>query len=110
MRATALAAVACLIGAGAFAVGEHHHQPGMTILTGVATVGGDELSVPVAGWTYGLQRLEGVNWTDSQGQLHMGGRPACLGDPGTTARIRFGEVPVTLPDGTMIRQIVWIGC
>jgi hypothetical protein len=111
VRAAAVAAAACLIGAGAFLAGEHHHQQqGMTVLTGVATVGADEASVTVAGWTYGLQGPGNLTWVDRQGMTHVGGWPACLADPGTTARIRFGEVPVALPGGGMVRQIVWVDC
>jgi len=29
---------------------------------------------------------------------------------GTTHRIKFGYVPVTLPDGSGLRQIVWVDC
>ena len=38
----------------------------------------------------------------------MGGWPSCLSVPGTTHRIKFGYVPVTLPDGSGFRQIVWV--
>jgi hypothetical protein len=110
------AAVACLIGAvgvgvGAFVAGEHHHrQQAVTVLTGVATVGADEASVTVGGWTYGLAGPTDVTWVDDQGMEHVGGWPACLTGPGTTARIKFGEVPATLPDGSTVRQIVWVDC
>jgi hypothetical protein len=111
VRIAAITAAACLIGAGGFLVGEHHHQQaGMTLLTGVATVGADEASVTVAGWTYGLQGPTNITWVDSQRMEHIGGWPTCLAGPGTTARIRFGEVPVTLPDGSTVRQIVWVDC
>lgn len=111
VRAAGVAAAGCLLTAGAFVAGEHHHhQPGMTILTGVASVGADEASVTIGGWTYGLQGPGNVTWVDSQGTTHTSGWPACLAGPGTTARIKFGEVPVTLPDGGILRQIVWVDC
>jgi len=108
-----VAAAGCLLTAGAFVAGERHYhqQPAaMTILTGVASVGSDEASVTIGGWTYGLRGPGNVTWVDRQGTTHMSGWPACLADPGTTARIKFGEVPVTLPDGGRLRQIVWVDC
>lgn len=107
-----VAAAGCLLTAGAFVAGEHHRhqQPGMTILTGIASVGADEASVTINGWTYGLQGPGNVTWVDRAGTTHMSGWPACLAAPGKTARIKFGEVPVTLPDGGLLRQIVWVDC
>jgi hypothetical protein len=102
-----MAVVACLIGAGAFVAGEHHQQQGMNILTGVAAVGSDVASIPVGGWTYGLQGSN-VPWVDSQGTTHMDGWPACL--TGQAPRVKFGWVPVTLPSGGTLRQIVWVDC
>jgi hypothetical protein len=106
------AVVACLIAAGAFVAGEHHHppQPGMTILTGRAYVGVDEASVTVGGWVYGLQGTGNVSWVDSQGSTHTFGWPACLTGPGQYRRVKFGEVPVTAPNGMVTRQIVWVDC
>lgn len=82
----------------------------MTILTGVATVGDDEASIPVKGWTYGLAGVGSVSWVDGQGATHLGGWPACLTGPGTTPLVKFGWVPVTLPDGETLRQVVWVDC
>ena len=82
----------------------------MTILTGVATVGDDEASIPVKGWTYGLAGVGSVSWVDGQSATHLGGWPACLTGPGTTPLVKFGWVPVTLPDGETLRQVVWVNC
>lgn len=109
MRAAVAVVMAGLIAAGAFAAGEHH-QSGMTIVTGVAAVGYSEASVKTGGWTYGLQEGGVAAWVDSQGMTHVGGWPACLAGPGTTRHIRLGWVPVTLPDGLSMRQVVWVGC
>jgi hypothetical protein len=106
------AAAAGLIAVGAFVAGEHHHgpQPGMTILTGRAYVGVDEATVTVGGWAYGLQGTGNVSWVDSHGATHTFGWPACLTGPGQYHQVRFGEVPVTAPDGLVTRQIVWVDC
>ncbi|HEY1671122.1 MAG TPA: hypothetical protein VGG50_00295 [Streptosporangiaceae bacterium] len=108
VRAAAVAAVACLIGAGAFVAGEHH-QPGMTVVTGIATIGDHEASVTTGGWAYGLQGGN-VAWVDSQGTTHVGGWPACLTGPGTTRPVTLGWVPVTLPGGGTLRQVTWVDC
>jgi hypothetical protein len=110
VRAGALALTACLVAAGAFAAGEHHSQPRMTILTGVAAVGDDEASVMAEGRTYGIEGAGSVAWVDPQGMTHFGGWPSCLSGPGQARPVRFGEIPVTLPDGTMMSQVVWVDC
>jgi hypothetical protein len=62
----AVVAAACLLGAGAFAAGEHHQSHAMTIVTAVATVGDDQASIPVNGWTYGLAGAGSLAWVDCQ--------------------------------------------
>ena len=104
----AIALAACLAAVLGFAAGEHH-QPGMTVLSGVAHVGADEASVTVGGWVYGIQGAGNITWVDSQGSTHTSGWPACLHGPGSVP-ITFGEVPVTTPDGGSWRQIVWVDC
>jgi len=79
-----------------------------TVLTGVATVGDHMASIVTSGWVYGVEG--NVTWVDQDGVTHYGGWPACLGGPGNTVRVTFGEVPVTAPDGTMTRQVTWVGC
>ena len=34
----------------------------------------------------------------------------CLIGAGATPRVTFGWVPVTLPDGGTLRQVVWVDC
>jgi len=99
---------ACLIAFLGFLAGEHHQHPATTVLSGVATVGYQEATVVVAGWAYGIEG--NVTWVDQDGVTHDGGWPACLGAPGRTARITFGEVPATTPDGGTVRQVVWVDC
>jgi hypothetical protein len=107
-RVTALIAGACLIAFLGFLAGEHHQRPTTTVLTGVATVGDHTASIVTSGWVYGVEG--NVTWVDQDGVTHYGGWPACLGGPGNTVRVTFGEVPVTAPDGTMTRQVTWVGC
>jgi hypothetical protein len=105
------AAATCLIAGGAFVAGEHHQsQPGMTILTGRAYVGDYQAAITVGNYVYGLQGVGNVQWLDSQGSTHSTGWPACLTGPGQYHWIKFGEVPITEPDGAMTRQIVWVDC
>jgi hypothetical protein len=109
-RAAAAALAAGVIGVAAFVAGQHHHSSAVTVLTGVAYTGGQQASVIVDGYTYGFEGVGSVDWVDSQGVTHMGSWPACLAKPGTTHRISFGYVPVTAPDGTGWRQVVWVDC
>ena len=104
----AAVAVAALVAFGAFVAGEHQQHPS-TVLTGIATVGDHEATVLVAGRAYGIEGT-GVPWIDQQGQMHYGSWPACLAGPGRTVRVTFGEVPVTMPDGSVASQVAWVDC
>jgi hypothetical protein len=109
-RAAVIAAVlaaACLIAFLAFVAGEHQQRPA-TVLSGIATVGDHEATVTVAGWSYGIEG--NIVWVDQEGTTHEGGWPACLGGPARNVPVTFGEVPVTTPDGTTWRQVVWVDC
>ena len=109
-RAALIAAVlaaSCLIAFLAFAAGEHQHRP-VTVLSGIAAVGDHQATVTVAGWSYGIEG--NIAWVDQEGTTHQGGWPACLGGPGRTVPVTFGEVPVTAPGGTTWRQVVWVEC
>lgn len=106
--AVVIALVACLAAVLGFIAGKHH-QPGMTVLSGVAYVGLDEASVTVGGWTYGIDGASNVSWVDDQGSHHEGSWPACLRS-GSIVPITFGEVPWTAPDGSGLRQVVWVDC
>jgi len=108
MQVTALIAAACLIAFLGFLAGEHHQRPATTVLSGVATVGDHMASIVTSGWVYGVEG--NVTWVDQDGVTHYGGWPACLGGPGNTVRVTFGEVPTTAPDGTTTRQVTWVGC
>ena len=110
LRVAVVAVVAGLIGVAAFVAGQHNHSSAVTVLTGVAYTGGQQASVIVDGYTYGFGGIGSVTWVDSQGGTHDGDWPSCLKVPGTTHRIKFGYVPVTLPDGSGLRQIVWVDC
>jgi hypothetical protein len=81
-----------------------------TVLTGVAYVGQNEASVEVAGWWYGISGTGNLTWFDRQGTTHDSGWPSCLRGVGRHARITFGAVPVTGPDGSSWRQVVWVDC
>lgn len=110
IRAALVALVAGLIGVAAFVAGQHNHSSAVTVLSGLAYTGGQQASVIVDGYTYGFEGVGSVTWVDSQGGTHEGDWPSCLKVPGTTHRIKFGYVPVTAPDGTGWRQIVWVDC
>jgi hypothetical protein len=100
--------VAALIAALAYCAGEHHQRP-LTILTGHSSVGYRQATVTVAGWSYGINGSVPF-WVDQQGDTNAGGWPTCLSKPGQTVLIKFGEIPVTEPDGTGLRQVVWLDC
>jgi hypothetical protein len=93
----------------AFLAGEHHHHQ-VTVLRGVAGTGDHVASINVAGssWVYGMSGVE--EWIDQQGQTHDGGWPACLSTPGKAVPIKFGWLPVTGPNGSSWRQVVWVDC
>jgi len=105
--AAAIVAV-CLIAFLAFLAGEHQQRP-VTVLRGIATVGDQEASISVAGRVYGMEGT-GVPWIDREGMWHFGGWPTCLGGPGRTVEITFGEVPVSMPGGGIVRQVTWVDC
>ena len=98
-----------LIAGLAFLAGERQgSRP--TVLTGIAYVGQNEASVTVAGWSYGIVGTGNLTWFDTQGTAHSSGWPSCLRGIGRHVRITFGAVPVTAPDGSSWRQVVWVDC
>lgn len=97
----------CLIACGTFLVGERQGNR-TTVLTGMAYTGINEATVTVAGWSYAISG--NVTWLDSQGTEHVGGWPGCLRSVGRRVPITFGAVPVTAPDGSSWRQVVWVDC
>ena len=64
-------------------------------------------SIQVDDWFYGLQ--DSVAWIDSSGSHHPDGWPSCL-KRGNEVTVRFGAVPVTLPDGGDFRAVVYVDC
>jgi len=68
----------------------------------------NEVTVFVAGWAYGISGK--VTWFDSQGTEHERGWPSCLRSVGKRVQITFGAVPVTAPNGSAWRQVVWVDC
>jgi hypothetical protein len=107
-RAAAAIVAACLIACLAFLAGQHQQRP-FTVLSGPVSVGDHEATFVVAGWAYGIEG-NSVPWVDQQGETHYGSWPACLRELGRTAPVTFGEVPVTAPDGSSWRQVVWVDC
>jgi hypothetical protein len=98
--------VLCLIAGLAFVAGERHAGRTM-VLTGVPFIGQNQATVTVDGWAYGI--AGDVTWFDSQG-MHQGSWPSCLRNPAHPAPITFGAIPVSAPDGSSWRQVVWVEC
>jgi len=99
--------VLCLVAGGIFLAGERQGSRAM-VLSGMAYTGINEATVTVAGWSYGISG--NVTWVDSQGTEHVGGWPSCLRSVGRRVPVTFGAVPVTAPDGSSWRQVVWVDC
>jgi hypothetical protein len=77
-------------------------------IEGNAYVGAHQASVKVDGWAYGI--VDSVPWFDSAGSFHESGWPTCLGSVGSTVRIKFGETPVSGPNGETWREVAWVDC
>jgi hypothetical protein len=93
---------------GAFVVGTHN--PAVTVASGAASAGYDQATVFVDGYAYAIPM--DVEWFGTDGNLRPGGQPACLAWTGSarTVPIEFGWVPITSPDGSGWRQVVWVSC
>jgi hypothetical protein len=98
-----------LVAGLAFLSGDRHGRR-TTVLTGIAYVGLNEATVTVAGWSYGILGTGNLTWFDRQGTAHDSGWPSCLRGIGRRVPITFGAVPVTSPDGSSWRQVVWVDC
>ncbi len=85
-----------------------HRSSNVTELTGRAQVGDHVAPIYVDDWAYGV--LGSVAWLDSAGSFHEGGWPECLGGVGNNPLVRFGATPVTLPNDTSIRAVVFVDC
>src|SRR4030095_5664719 len=82
---------------------------GFMHLDGIAHVGERQATIQSGDWSYGVS--ESVAWIDASGTEHEDGGPTCLGETGSTSTVKFGAVPVTLPDtGSTYRAVVYIDC
>lgn len=98
---------ACLVALAGFGAGQRQ-QDHVRVLSGLAYVGSDQVSVVTSDQVYAVP-LD-VTWVDSHGSTHDSGRPACLTGIRSRVRITFGEVPVVLPDGQHDYRVVWVDC
>jgi hypothetical protein len=96
-----------LVAIVAYAVGTRDGNR-LKALTGNAYVGNHQASVKVDEWAYGI--VDSVAWVDKSGSSHDSGWPACLSTPGTTVKIRFGEITVTGPHHDSWREVAWVDC
>jgi hypothetical protein len=103
----ALAAVGLLMLASFLAGVRHGRQ--MTITTGLGAGLTGQGEIEAGGWWYAVSGIGSVMWTDGTGALHDGGWPTCL-NQAKQIPVKFGWVPATLPDGTSLRQVVWVDC
>jgi hypothetical protein len=113
-----LAVVVLAAGVGGYLIG-HHHSATITVTgpgianassgTGTAYVGADEaLDKAPSGFAYSLP--EDVNWSDSSGALHQGGRPSCL-PLAKAVRVKDIEaVQFAVPGGATTGTVVWVQC
>jgi len=101
-------AIALLVGGyGGYVLSKHHD--GIHYLTGNAYIEYHEAGVEAGGTLYGFQGSVPA-WIDALGSTHMDGWPSCLNRVGTHRRIRFGELPVTFPNGIGENLVVWVDC
>jgi hypothetical protein len=101
------ALVLAAVAAASYAAGRRGGNQ-LHVRTGNAYVGLHQASVKVDGWAYGI--VGSVEWVGADGTSHESGWPDCLGRPGTTERIRFGEISVTGPQDDSWRDVAWVDC
>jgi hypothetical protein len=106
-RRAGAALVLVLVGIGGYALGTHRSSS-TTELTGRAQVGFHVASITVDGWSYGFR--DSVPWISADGSYNEGGWPDCLGDGSSSPLVHFGAAPVTLPNGTSLREITYVDC
>jgi hypothetical protein len=113
-----LAVVVLAAGVGGYLIG-HHSSARVTVTgpgiadassgTGTAYVGADEaLNTPPSGFAYSLP--EDVNWSDSSGGLHQGGRPPCLPLAKAVRVKNIEAVQFAVPGGVTTGTVVWVQC
>jgi hypothetical protein len=82
----------------------------VTVETGRAYVGIDQAGATVDGFIYDIPVVD-ANWEHADGAWQFGGRPTCLAkQESMSPPFTFGWVSVTEPDGSTIRQVVWVSC
>lgn len=83
----------------------------VTVETGRAYVGIDQAGAVVDGYTYDIPVADAI-WERAAGDWQFGGSgPACLAkQESMSPPITFGWVWVTEPNGSTIRQVVWVSC
>ena len=103
----AAAAVVAIFGAG-YRLGTA--RAGATELRGVAQVGDRVASITVDGTSYGV--AGSIPWIDVNAASHERGWPDCLvaGTSAVAPVVSFGAVDVKYPDGTSVRQVVYVDC
>ena len=119
MRVIAWVAVTVVIGVVAYLIGHSGGASTITVTgpgiaeassgTGTAYVGADEaLNKPPSGFAYSLP--EDVNWSDSSGGLHQGGRPSCLPLAKAVHVKDIEAVQFAVPGGVTTGTVVWVQC
>jgi hypothetical protein len=83
-------------------------RPSVQLHSGEAHSAEGAITLEADGWSYNVP-LDGLMWRSVSGVLNMNGRPDCLPPTGTTERVRFGAVEMTI-DGTTWRPVVWVDC
>lgn len=99
-------ALALLLTIAAYGLGSRRSGP--QSLSGRAHIGDHMASIEHDGWFYGVS--DSVAWIDATGSFHEDGWPVCLRPAGSTKTVRFGTVPVEVPDFVSYRAVVWIDC
>ena len=87
-----------------------HRTPTVHVLVGNAAVLDHQAAIEVGGTTYGVAGQQVPLWIDSSGMNHEFSWPDCLDRRSSNTRIRFGEIPVTDPNGVGTREVVWVDC
>ena len=100
--------MAVLAAVGGYLVGTNRSD--VSIHTGKAYSQQAQISITGNdGWVYSVS-VDDVNWTDSTGSWHQGGRPDCLPPSGELAApITFAATEVTV-SGVTWRPVVWVSC
>jgi hypothetical protein len=102
----AIAGSVLLAGFGGVLIGSNRSD--VMDLEGTAYVGDRVATIESGGWSYGVS--ESVAWIDASGSYHERGWPTCLGSTGSSPKVKFGAVAVTLPDSVTYRAVVYIDC